>query len=767
MATMATVATYATTTTTITAAPPPPEDAKLPPRRKRLTGPAKDASEDYHEFIGAVEKSTKRAMFTDQKRKRQRAKNLPVGTTRLFDHGRMRLVPFPSANPKDPLNLPEWRKWAAIVAMSMFGALAVATEVANGSLLAPVYALQYAGASPNAIQNATFALSTDSASVNLTAALGPLLPTGASLLPAGRIDMLSTIPLLTAAAASYVQVPLSVAVGRRPVLLVASLCAWIGALWAGLSSNGLDASLPASVASAFQQHLGARALVGLGSGTVNALIPLVAAHDLVFLHQRHMALAVVVAVQAVVTAGLSAAAPVLAACYDWRWMYYLAGIAGFLAWLALVAFVPETRWTLRTKTQVCGGGCGGDDDTCVYAATAKHCGGVNSSAALNARLDYEAHGGRTLWTDMGVFVVSPFGAWQWPRAGSCVLDLARTLLLPAVAWVALVQAILFVAFQAAAQLTVTAMLTAATTTTNASDTFARSGLALGVSLGSAGVLTVVLGGFVAGRFTLGVTRHLRAQQNRRMSMLDPAARRAMKKTRPTVRREAEHNLPGLLLPLALAIAGAFLFGVVLYYTMEASSDAADNKAGSHLWVMLLAATSLLALAMLLALVGGSVYLIESYPVWAGPCLVHAGSLRFVAAFFLSGRTADLVASKGALAAWAVYAEVLIVASLGLPALFFGGRWLRAWAAGTVQGAGTEEVGIAEEKPGGGGGGSSGSRAKMTSPTPSESSTAGSISTTTTTTMTMSPAYSQGPHPGTRADVQASLKHESAIAGRAL
>ncbi|CAK7218243.1 hypothetical protein SBRCBS47491_003443 [Sporothrix bragantina] len=751
-ATMATIATIATTTTTITAAPFPPEEAKLPPRRNRLTGPAKDASEDYHEFIGSVEKSTKRAMFTEQKRKRRRAKNLPVGTTRLFDHGRMRLVPFPSTNPKDPLNLPEWRKWTAIVSMSFFGALAVATEVANGNLLEPAFALQYAGVNPNVIQNATFTLSTDSASVNLTAALDPLLPTGASLLPTSRINMLSTIPLLTAAAASYVQVPLSVAVGRRPVLLVASLCAWLGALWAGLSSNDIDASSPASISSALQQHIGARALIGLGSGTVNALIPLVTAHDLVFLHQRHMALAVVVAMEAIVTAGLSAAAPVLAACYDWRWMYHLVGTAGFLAWLGLVAFVPETRWTLRTKTQLCGGGCGGDDDTCVYATEC----GVNKSKALNARLDYDAYGGRTLWTDMGVFVVSPFGAWQWSRAGSCVVDLARTLLLPAVLWVSVVQAILLVAYQAATQLTVTAMLTASTAGTQS---FAHSGLALGVSLGSAGVLTVVLGGFVSGRFTLGVTRHLRAQQNRRMSMLDPAARRAMKKTRPTVRREAEHNLPVMVLPLALAIAGSFLFGVMFYYTMESS----ETTNSSHLWVMLLTACSLLALAMLLALVAGSVYLIESYPVWAGPCLVHANSLRFVAAFFLTGKTANFVASKGALEAWAVYAEVLIVASLGLPALFFGGRWLRAWAAGTVQGGGTEDIVPSAEA-------TKGNRATMTSPAPSDSSASMSISTTTTTTMTSSPAFFQPQHPGTGADLnyeQDSLKDESAITGRAL
>ncbi|ERT00547.1 hypothetical protein HMPREF1624_03921 [Sporothrix schenckii ATCC 58251] len=740
---MTTVATFGsgTTTTTITAG--------TPTRPKRLSGPAKDAREDYHDFIGTVEKSTKQTVFSEQQRKRRRAQRLPVGTTRLFDHGRMRLIPFPSANPKDPLNLPEWRKWAAILVMSMFGALAVATETASGNLLEPIFALQYAGVNPVAIRNATFTLSTTSASLNLTTILGPLLPPDTTPFSTSQINMLTTVPMLTTAAASYVQIPLSVAVGRRPVLLLASACAWIGALWAGLSSSGSQAATAATMSSAFQQHVAARALVGLGAGTVNALVPLVAAHDLVFLHQRHLVLAVSFAIQALVTASLSAAAPFLAAFYDWRWMYYIVGTAGFLAWLALVALVPETRWTLRTKTQLCGGGCGGDGDLSVYADE------DNDRRKRNARLDYEAHGGRTLWTDTGVFVVSPFAAWQWSRAGSSVVDLVRTALLPAVVWVAVVQAVLLVASTAAAELAATMLLVAAAATTTKADSFSLTGLVPGVALGVAGVLTLVLGA-VGARFTLAVTRHLRAQQNRRLSVLTPAERRAHKKARPTVRREAEHNLPVVVLPLALAIAGSFVVGAVLNYASTST-------------VLLLLGPTLLALAMVLALVGGSVFLMESYPVWAGPCLAHANSWRFVAAFFLQGTTASFVAREGALEVWAVYAEILIVASLGLPALFFGGRWLRTWAAGTVSGSSEDTSAV----------GDGGRRATtIVSPSPSESSmmTGSTVSSTTATTASVRPdtVHSSeflGPHPGTAVDVgrtrHQSLRDEGTITGRAL
>lgn len=95
--------------------------------------------------------------------------------------------------------------------------------------------------------------------------------------------MLATIPLLTNGIASYLLVPLSIAVGRRPVLLVTAVLAWAGGLWAGLS-RGLDS------------HLAARAVMGLGAGAVEALIPLVV-QDMVFVHQRNRAQAAIIASQ--------------------------------------------------------------------------------------------------------------------------------------------------------------------------------------------------------------------------------------------------------------------------------------------------------------------------------------------------------------------------------------------------------------------------------------------------------------------------------------
>lgn len=95
--------------------------------------------------------------------------------------------------------------------------------------------------------------------------------------------MLATVPLITNGIASYFLVPLSIAVGRRPILLLTAVLAWSGGLWAGLSTS-------------LQSHLAARAMMGLGAGAVEALIPLVV-QDMVFIHQRAKAQSTIVASQ--------------------------------------------------------------------------------------------------------------------------------------------------------------------------------------------------------------------------------------------------------------------------------------------------------------------------------------------------------------------------------------------------------------------------------------------------------------------------------------
>ena len=110
-----------------------------------------------------------------------------------------------------------------------------------------------------------------------------VVPPGVEPFPLGKVSLLATIPTLTNGIASYFLVPLSIGVGRRPVLLFAAACAWAGGLGAGFSQS-------------FEMHLAARAVQGLGVGAVEALIPLIV-QDIVFIHQRNKAMSLVVSTQ--------------------------------------------------------------------------------------------------------------------------------------------------------------------------------------------------------------------------------------------------------------------------------------------------------------------------------------------------------------------------------------------------------------------------------------------------------------------------------------
>ncbi len=61
------------------------------------------------------------------------------------------------------------------------------------------------------------------------------------------------------------------------------MCSWIGGFWAGWSTS-------------LKSHLAARILHGLGSATVEGLLPLIM-QDIVFIHQRNRAIAAILACQ--------------------------------------------------------------------------------------------------------------------------------------------------------------------------------------------------------------------------------------------------------------------------------------------------------------------------------------------------------------------------------------------------------------------------------------------------------------------------------------
>jgi MFS family permease len=157
----------------------------------------------------------------------------------------------------------------------LVGALALSAETIIGALI-PVFALEYAGIDPKILGQLDVSALSPKGVVNLN----PLaLLAGIGGPPLWKISLLASLPLLTNGVSSYFLVPLSISVGRRPVLLVCGLMAWTGGLWAGFSHN-------------LESHIAARCVQAIGAGAVEALIPLIV-QDMVFIHQRNQAMSAV------------------------------------------------------------------------------------------------------------------------------------------------------------------------------------------------------------------------------------------------------------------------------------------------------------------------------------------------------------------------------------------------------------------------------------------------------------------------------------------
>jgi len=461
--------------------------------------------------------------------------SLVVGTSQLFDPAtrRRRFIPMPTPDPKDPLNLPQWRKWAAVAALCFFGALAIAAEHIIAALL-PVFVLEYAGFDPRILGSIDATKLAPPGVVNLNA-LSALSQLGGP--PLHQVALLSSLPLLVNGVSSYLLVPLSIAIGRRPVLLAAGVAAWAGGLAAGFS-RGL---VP---------HIAARCVMGLGAGAVEALIPLIV-QDLMFIHERNRAVAAIAASQGLLIVGLGIASPLIVVRLSWRHIYYLCSGAAAAAWLLCILFVPETRWA-RTADELAGKE--------LYRLP---------PGEGRPRLDVRCFGPRTNLSDFGVLHVER----EWARAVRSVVDTLRTAVFPNVLWVVAVNSVLVSAQGAAGQVGSAVLIAAGWR-------FETLGLAV-VPLVVASPFVWFFGGWAADR------------------VADAHARRH------GGRREPEAHLLSLVLPLLAGVGGLVLFGW------------AGQNIRALPAAVVLVAVFLIGFAVLTANTLFSVYLVESYPAYAG------------------------------------------------------------------------------------------------------------------------------------------------------
>ncbi|KAF7444912.1 AraJ Arabinose efflux permease [Pyrenophora tritici-repentis] len=177
----------------------------------------------------------------------------PPGTATLVEHlewtasqtshDEIRLVPQPSADPADPLNLPMWRKIATLAVMSVHPFVVNFTSASISSAL-PIYAsTPIFGLPPKSFSTLTY-------------------------LPAVNVLMLG--------ASNLWWVPLANTFGRRPIILISMLLLIFSSMWAGLTTE-------------FNSLVAARIFMGIGGGPADAVSPDVVG-EIFFVHQRGRAL---------------------------------------------------------------------------------------------------------------------------------------------------------------------------------------------------------------------------------------------------------------------------------------------------------------------------------------------------------------------------------------------------------------------------------------------------------------------------------------------
>ena len=538
----------------------------------------------------------------------------------LWRDGKLVLMPAPTQDPRDPLNLPLRRKILAVLCISCFGALAASAELILGAML-PVFALQYANIDPKFLLTLTNAggLPLHSDPLKYLAQL-PNIP------PIWKVYLLASMPILIIGLANLVFIPLAIAIGRRSVLLAAGVIAIGGAVWAGQSDS-------------LESHIGARCVQAIGAGTVESLIPFII-QDLVHVHQRNTWIAGAFTAQGVIIIALGIGSPYMIINLDWRCVYYMTAIIAALFLVAIAIFLPETRWH-RTRDEMSKSGLGRDPSTAADNASTD---GVPRDESRHVREK------RTWKYDLAL----RRGHLEWKKGWIAFADTVRTFFFPHIFFITMLDSAMIAAALAAGYTASPALITAPWTCVTlliskalcSADMFCRwnfynLGLCLiPVLIGAGGVF--ILTGFVADRVA-----------------------NALAKKSGT--RIPENQLINLALPTICALVGSILFGIT-----------GDHQDQYH-WAVFLLGLGLMAFGFLGGNSIGAVYVLECYPHMAGPALMNIAAVRCIIAFLLSFKVSEWVADLGYENTFIIYIALMGFFALLMPLVyFFGPSWRRCF-----------------------------------------------------------------------------------------
>ncbi|KAK5050042.1 hypothetical protein LTR84_004162 [Exophiala bonariae] len=206
-------------------------------------------------------------------------KDAVVGTVRLLLGNETVLLPTPSPDPKDPLNLPAWRKWSILILISVFGCSCVI----------------------------------------LASGLGPIFSVIRADYPGQELKAndLMVYPTLFMGIGNVLAMPITAVIGRRPIILLSMVTLVVSSIWCQHSGS-------------LGSHIAGRNVMALAAGQSEALLPMMI-QEIFFLHERGRKLAWFVFLENFLVGIFFFTSNYMVSAWGWRgWYAFFAAFNGLI-----------------------------------------------------------------------------------------------------------------------------------------------------------------------------------------------------------------------------------------------------------------------------------------------------------------------------------------------------------------------------------------------------------------------------------------------------
>ncbi|KAF1970880.1 MFS general substrate transporter [Bimuria novae-zelandiae CBS 107.79] len=302
------------------------------------------------------------------------------------------LIPAPTADPRDPLNLTTTHKYIILSILIVYAVSGLCLVTALGALI--VFFLD------------------DYEKEGITQA---------------QISGLLTYPSLFLGVGNLFSMPLALSIGRRPVMLLSLIMLFVSGILCATNQS-------------FAWHLGARCVAAFSAAQCMALVILII-QDIFFLHQRGRTLQLFSSCEVLLNSTLTIASSYMVESLGWRSWYWLFTAVSGACFILAVFFIPETAYTRPLSAYM-------GNNPPEYIETADGNQGTEranhpSTSSLQPlttlserKLNTELYEPRTLRSDMRIFVVEP----DFRRALTTWKQMCTIWFFPHVFWVALMNA---------------------------------------------------------------------------------------------------------------------------------------------------------------------------------------------------------------------------------------------------------------------------------------------------------------------------------------